>query len=75
MKLEPKYKQCTCVQSKILCKCLTLYLTYLPLDNMAAILADDNFKCIFLNEKLHIFIQISLKFVPLGPIDNNTALV
>ena len=26
-------------------------LTHLPLDKMAAILADDIFKCIFLNEK------------------------
>ena len=51
------------------------FLTHLPLDNMAAILADDNVKCIFLNGKLCISIQISLKFVPRGPIDNNPALV
>ena len=37
---------------------------------MAAILSDDIFKCIFLNEKVQILIQISLKFVPKGPIDN-----
>ena len=42
---------------------------------MAAILADDIFKCIFLNEKLCILIRISLKFAPKGPIDNNPALV
>ena len=48
---------------------------HLPLDNMAAILADDNFKCIFLNEKFCILIRISLKLVPKGPIDNNPALV
>ena len=42
---------------------------------MAAILADNIFKCIFLNEKVRIFIQISLKFVPKGLIDNNQALV
>ena len=42
---------------------------------MAAILADDIFKCIFMNEKLRILIQISLKFVPKGPIDNKSALV
>ena len=35
-------------------------LTHLPLDNMAAILADDNWKCIFWNEKLYILIQLSL---------------
>ena len=37
---------------------------------MAAILADDIFKCIFLNENGRIKIQIALKFVPDGPIDN-----
>ena len=40
---------------------------------MATILADDNFKCIFLieNDKF----PISLKFVPRSPIDNNPVLV
>ena len=42
---------------------------------MAAILADGIFKCIFLNENFRISIQISLKFVPKGPIDNKSALV
>ena len=42
---------------------------------MAAILADDFFKCIFLNENDKIPIQISLKFVPRSPIDNKPALV
>ena len=42
---------------------------------MAAILADDIFKCIFLNENDIILIQISLKFVPRSPIDNKPALV
>ena len=42
---------------------------------MAAILADDNFKCIFLNENDRIQIQISLKCVPRSPIDNKPALV
>ena len=37
--------------------------------------ADDVVKCIFLNEKFCILIQMSLKFVPLGPIDNKAALV
>ena len=41
---------------------------------MAAILADDIFKCIFLNEKFCIFIRISLKFAPKGPIDNDPEL-
>ena len=42
---------------------------------MAAILADDIFKCIFLYENDKIQIQISLKLVPMCPIDNNSALV
>ena len=50
-------------------------LTHLPLDKMACILADDNFKCIFLNENDRILIRISLKFVPGSSIDNKTALV
>ena len=42
---------------------------------MAAVLADDIFKCIFLNENDRISIQTSLKFIPRSPIDNNPALV
>ena len=42
---------------------------------MAAILADDIFICIFLNENDRIHIQISLKYVPKSPIDNNPALI
>ena len=37
--------------------------------------ADDTFKRIFLNENVRISIKISLKFVPMGPINNNPALV
>ena len=37
--------------------------------------ADDTFKRIFLNENVRISIKISLKFVPMGPIDNIPALV
>ena len=37
--------------------------------------AGDMFRCIFVNKKFYILIKISLKFVPKGPIDNNTALV
>ena len=36
---------------------------------------DDIFKWIFLNENIWILIQISLKFVPMGPITNIPALV
>ena len=37
--------------------------------------ADDLFKCIFMNENVRISIEISLKFVRKGPIDNIPALV
>ena len=37
--------------------------------------ADDIFKCIFLNENIWISINISLKFVPQGPIDKIPSLV
>ena len=37
--------------------------------------ADDSFKGIFMNEKFFFSIQISLKFVPKGLIDNKAALV
>ena len=37
--------------------------------------SDDIFKCIFLNENVWIPIEISLKFVPKGPINNIPALV
>ena len=50
-------------------------LTHFPLDNMAAILADNIFRCIFMNEKFCILIEISLKFVPKGTISNIPALV
>ena len=46
-----------------------------PLDKMAAVLAEDLFKCIILNENDRIPFQISLKFVPRSPINNKPALV
>ena len=42
---------------------------------MVAILADDSFKGIFLNESDRIPIQISLKFVPRSPIEDKSELV
>ena len=42
---------------------------------MAAILADNIFKCIFFIENDRTPIQISLKFVPKSPFDNKAALV
>ena len=37
--------------------------------------ADNNFKCIFFNEKVWILIKISVKFVGNSPINNKPALV
>ena len=42
---------------------------------MAAILADDIFKCIFFNENNRIQIQISLNLVPKSLTDNKPVLV
>ena len=47
--------------------------SHLPLDKMADIMADDIFKCIFLNENYRIPMQIPLKFVPRSPINNKVA--
>ena len=55
--------------------CCDYALTHYPLDKMATILADDIFKCIFLNENDKIPIQISLKFAPRSPIVNKPTLV
>ena len=38
-------------------------------------IADDTFKCIFLNENVWSPIKISLKFVPKGPINDIPVLV
>ena len=38
-------------------------------------LADDIFKCIFMNENDGIPFQISMKFVPRNPIDNKPASI
>ena len=42
---------------------------------MVAILADDNYKCIFMNENDRILIRISLKCITRSPIDSKPALV
>ena len=42
---------------------------------MAAILADDIFKLIFLNENCRILVKISVKFILKSSIDNKPALV
>ena len=55
---------------------ITDYLTHLSLGKMNGHhFADNIFKWIFMNEKLCILNQISLKFFCKGPIENKTALV
>ena len=46
-----------------------------PPQQIAANLADNIFKCIFINEKFSISIRISLKLVPRRQVDNRPALV
>ena len=42
---------------------------------MAAIMADDSFKCIFLTENKKIPIPMSLKLFPRSPVEYKPALV
>ena len=44
-------------------------------DNGYIHFADNIFKCISLNEKLHIMIKILLKFVPNGSVSNDSSFV
>ena len=56
------------------CWCSGTFNTLRPRQNWCHFV-DNIFKCIFLNETIWISIQISLKFVPMGPINNISALV
>ena len=49
-------------------------LTHWGRDKNGRYFAEDTFKFIFLNENVRISIEISLKFVPKGPINNIPAL-
>ena len=60
--------------SLLLCACAVCVNTSRPRQN-GRHFADDIFKCIFLNENVGISIEISLKFVPKGPINNIPSLV
>ena len=51
------------------------HIWYLSLDKIGAILVDDIFNCIFLDETYIILIQFSLQYVLKSPIDNKPALV
>ena len=46
-----------------------------PLEQNGSYFTDDMFKSVLVNEKFSILNQISLKFVPIGPNDNKSALV
>ena len=54
--------------------CLTCFNSSPPGQNGRHFL-DDIFKCIYMNRKSCILIQISLKFDPNGPTDNKSVLV
>ena len=60
--------------SIMICMVINTLNTLRPREN-GGHFADDILKCIFLNENVWIPIEISLKFVPKGPIDNIPALV
>ena len=55
-------------------QCIWSSLNHLPLEN-DRLIADDIFKCIFVNEKFCILIRFSAKFVGNGPIRHNQVLV
>ena len=70
----------TSFKNTLLCKeaeinFLTLCLNTLRPRQNGRHFADDTFKCIFVNENVRILIEISLNFVPEGPINNIPALV
>ena len=62
-----------CIQ--FCCPCCTTVVNSSPPGQNGHHLADNIFRYIFMNEKLCIWIKISLKFVLKGPIDNDLALV
>ena len=57
-----------------MCNTAVYIITLRPRQNSRPF-ADDTFKRIFLNENIRISINISLMFVPRGPVNNNPALV
>ena len=68
------FRQWFCAQQAISCANDDLVNPLRPRQN-GRHFADDLFKCIFLNENIWILLEISLKFVPKGPISNIPALV
>ena len=67
--------QCSIFHRKLFCTCcLQICFDSSPPDKMATI-SQKVFSDAFLWMKFHIMVEISMKFVPNGPIDNNQALV
>ena len=54
---------------------ITIFVNSSPPGQNGRHFPDDILKCIFMNENFCILIEISLKFVPNGPIKNIPALV
>ena len=54
---------------------MKIFLNSFPLGQKGCIFTDNIFRYIFVNEKFCILVKISLKFVPMGLVDNNAALV
>ena len=65
-------KEVCCISNA---ECELVYWRRHSVDKIAAILADNIFSCIFLNESDRILIQISLKYVPRSHLDNKPTLV
>ena len=55
--------------------CMKVHVNSSPPRQNSRHFADNIFRCIFMNQKLCILIEISLKCVPNSPIDNNPALI
>ena len=64
-----------CVDLFMCCYCYLELINLFPPEENGCHFADVIFRNIFANEKFCILIEISLKFVPNGPSDNNPALV
>ena len=52
-----------------------IYFNSFPLGQNGSHFAGNLLRCIFVNEKFLILIKISLKFVPMGLINNNPGLI
>ena len=64
--------QCICIFVSL---CLNVHGNSCPPGQNGWHIADYIFKCIFMNEKFCILVEISLKFVTKGPIDNKSEWV